>query len=107
VIKQKPTADAIRLDKEFRQWIERQPSAYSGRFSEWPDGVGYSIACHVRRAANAGTGYKPLFSCIPLSDAEHKLTHQHGESALAPPGWFEMKAAEYLARWREESGMKG
>lgn len=92
-------ADLIRLDKQFLHWVELQRSAFSGLFSEWHDGVGYSIACHVRRAGQAGTGYKPLFSAIPLTNLEHQLTHQHGESALAPEEWFENMAARYLSFW--------
>lgn len=38
-------------------------------------------------------------SGLSLTRAEHDLTHQHGESALRPPEWFDVKAAECLDRW--------
>ena len=86
-------------DKQFREWIQRQPSAISGRFSEYVDGEGRCLAAHVRRAATSGTGYKAPYSCIPLTRAEHDLQHQQGESALRPKAWWDQQAEQYLRRW--------
>jgi len=89
-------------DKEFLDFIRRQPSAYSGRFSEYlEDGTGRCVAAHVRRASNSGTGMKPKYSAIPLCDDEHRLTHQRGEQALMPTGWFDEQAKRYLLLWIE------
>jgi hypothetical protein len=87
-------------DKKFLDFIRRQPSAYSGRFSEYlPDGTGRCVAAHVRRASNSGTGMKPAYSAIPLTREEHDLTHQKGEQALMPKEWFDKQALRYLRMW--------
>src|SRR5580698_3118144 len=93
-------ARAKGTDKEFLDFIRRQPSAYSGRFSEYlEDGTGRCVAAHVRRASNSGTACKPEYSAIPLTYEEHLLTHQKGETALMPKDWFETQALKYLQRW--------
>lgn len=105
--RQKPTDDA------FRAWIQRQPSCLSGRFSESVDGECRNLACHVRRAGSSGTGYKGLFSCVPMTDEEHKLQHHYGElsclfSCKPDLGigtfheakvWFDQQAAKYREEW--------
>ena len=88
-------------DEEYRKWIQKQPSAYSGDYSEWVNGEGRCIAAHVRRAGEAGTGYKPLYACIPLTDSEHQLQHQRGESALTNFDWDKARA-EYQIKWVKE-----
>ena len=91
--------EALGSDKEYRRWINRQPSAFSGDFSEWTeDNEGRCIAAHVRRSDNAGTGYKPPYSCIPLTDKEHQLQHREGESALVGLDWDAQKN-HYLIEW--------
>jgi len=85
-------------DEEYRQWIQKQPSAYSGDFSEWIHGDGRCIAAHVRRAGEAGTAYKPLYACIPLTNDEHMLQHKSGESALIDFDWDKARA-EYQVKW--------
>jgi len=93
-------AQAKGTDKEFLDFIRRQPSAYSGRFSEYlEDGTGRCVAAHVRRASNSGTACKPEYSAIPLTFAEHFLTHQKGETVLMRKEWFETQALKYLQRW--------
>lgn len=90
--------EALGTDKQYRNWIQTQPSAYSSDFSEWIHGEGRCIAAHVRRAGEAGTGYKPPYSCIPLTDKEHQLQHQQGENALDGMDWNKLKN-EYLVKW--------
>lgn len=90
--------EAIGTDKQYRQWIQTQPSAYSGDYSEWVNGDGRCIAAHVRRAGEAGTAYKPPYACIPLTDKEHQLQHQQGESALLGFNWDKARS-EYLIKW--------
>ncbi len=89
---------ALGTDKQFRHWIQQQPSAYSGNYSEWMNGEGRCIAAHVRRSGEAGTGFKPTYSCIPLTDAEHRLQHQKGESALEDFEW-EKARNDYIFAW--------
>lgn len=101
-------------DEKYREWIRTQPSCLSGRFSEFVHGEGRNLACHIRRAATSGTGYKAPFSCVPMTDEEHRYQHQHGElAALLMFGdqhgiwakgefakeWFDDRAAEYREEW--------
>jgi hypothetical protein len=89
-------------DKAYREWIQRQPSCVSGQFSEYVNGEGRCIAAHIRRAGKSGIAFKAEFSCVPLTDAEHRLTHQHGEAALRPKEWFDAQVKLYLAKWQAE-----
>jgi hypothetical protein len=68
-------------DKEYRAWIQTQPSCISGEYSEYVHGDGRCIAAHVRRANRSGTGFKALYACVPMTDAEHRVQHQAGELA--------------------------
>jgi len=100
-------------DEAYREWIRRQPSCISGRFSEWVDGEGRCIAAHVRRAATSGTAFKASFSCVPLTNAEHLVQHQKGEAACLDEffggvgsytaerakEWFDEQTAKYRERW--------
>ena len=94
---------ALGTDKQYREWIQRQPSAYNGLFGEYVNGEGRCIAAHVRRAGESGTGYKAPYACVPLTDAEHQLQHREGESAF-PGGaeWFDKRLAEYKSEWAHE-----
>ncbi|HVC17685.1 MAG TPA: hypothetical protein VNE18_10330 [Rhodanobacter sp.] len=91
---------AAGTDAEFRAWIQRQPSWVSGNFSEYVEGEGRCVAAHVRRVADgAGTGHKPEYACVPLTDAEHQHQHQQGESALAPEADWDKARIEYVEQW--------
>lgn len=93
---------ALGTDDEYRAWIQRQPSAYSGLFSEYVNGEGRCIAAHVRRAGESGMGYKAGYACIPLTDAEHQQQHRDGESALGGQAWFDGRRAHYVQQWAHE-----
>ena len=67
-------------DAEYRAFIQRLPSAISGRFSEFVDGEGRCEAAHVRRSKDSGTAFKAPFATIPLTNDEHNHQHQHAES---------------------------
>lgn len=88
-------------DKKFREWVQRQPSALSGQFSEWVNGEGRCIAAHYRTAANSGTASKPKYSCIPLTNDEHLRQHQIGQFAFQPREWWEREIEKHLRRWIE------
>lgn len=88
----------IGSDQSYREWLQKQPSVYSGEFSEYVNGEGRCIAAHVRRSGEAGTAYKPQYSCIPLTNDEHTLQHQQGESALTGLDWEKQKN-KYLVEW--------
>ncbi len=93
---------ALGSDDEFRAWVQRQPSAYSGEFSEYVDGEGRCIAAHVRRAGESGIGYKAPYACIPLTDKEHRQQHQHGEGDINNPEWFDRMRARYVQEWASQ-----
>lgn len=95
---------ALGTDEEYREWVRRQPSAWSGEFSEHVNGEGHSIAAHVRRAGESGIGHKAEYACIPLTDAEHQRQHQQGESAFDAVGttgkeWFDRMRIKYVEMW--------
>ena len=92
-------------DAEYLAWLTYQPSCLDGDFGEWHDGEGRNVACHVRSVkAGAGVGTKPPFSAVPLTDAQHRLTHQHGNGHFHPPEWWKTQAEEHLRRWKEARG---
>lgn len=108
-------ARAYGTDKQFLDWLTYQPSCLDGVFNQWQDGVGRNIACHVRRAGFAGTGFKPPFSAVPMTDAQHKVqSGRDGEVGvlLKYTGqafaleqaklWFENQVAMYLQQWIHE-----
>lgn len=110
-------------DARFREWVQTKPSCISGDFSEYVNGEGRNIAAHIRRAKHSGTSFKPLFSCVPLTDREHRLQSNSGELAClkaylrgddrhffaylceasdevqVAKNWFDMQAKRYLAEW--------
>lgn len=74
--------EAIGTDAEYQDWCRKQPSALGGKDDYDPTtGEIRSEPAHVRRAGEGGTGYKPLFATIPLTNAQHALQHQSGEAA--------------------------
>lgn len=89
----------IGTDKQFIAWVQTLPSCLSGDFSEYPGGEGRCVAAHVRRARNSGTGTKPAYACVPLTDAEHRLQHQKGETALRPKFWWDEQVDHYRQTW--------
>lgn len=99
-------------DKKFLEWISYQPSCLDGAFNQYQDGVGRNIACHVRRAGKAGTGYKPKFSAVPMTDAQHKTQSAKGERYVLikylgkdytveqAKLWFDLQASVHLEKWK-------
>lgn len=104
---------AVGTDEEYVEWVQKQKSCVSGRYSEYVNGVGHCEAAHVRRAAEAGTGYKPLFAVIPLTHDEHALQHQEGEARVLEvykincqpeyaKEWFDKQRILHVQRWAWE-----
>lgn len=92
---------AVGSDEDYLAWIRLQPSAHSGKFSEYTEaGEGRCEAAHVRRVSSgAGTRIKPPYSAIPLTGEEHKLQSAQGESALNPQDWWDKKRIDYVQQW--------
>lgn len=121
--KTSPRGSVEKEDARFRVWIQRLPSCISGQFSEYVNGEGRNPACHVRRAATSGTGFKAPFSCVPLTHKEHTTQHTRGELAClmthlkekdylewfygtedkerAAKHWFDCQAEGYRIRWEK------
>jgi hypothetical protein len=72
---------ALGTDEQYIEWIHGQASVISKEFSEYPEngphaGEGRNIAHHVRLVSEgAGTGLKPDYSCIPVTQLEHLEIH--------------------------------
>jgi hypothetical protein len=65
-------------DKLFLEFIRRQDTC----LPRWAGDKSRTVAAHVRRSSNSGTGTKPEYSAIPLTDEQHRYQHQQGETAL-------------------------
>lgn len=77
-----------REDQDYLGWLTFQPSWLDGAFSGTDDeGRQRNIACHVRRSGDsgtggaAGTGYKPLWSAVPMTFRQHNTQSSQGELA--------------------------
>lgn len=89
-----------RQDQAFLDWLTTIPCCVCGKFSEWLNGIGKSIACHVRRSNNSGVAYKPLYSAVPMCHTCHTKQHQQGESSLGVD--FVELSKQYLAAWKRK-----
>ncbi len=92
-IYQKPTKEDIKDDLRYLSYLRTLPSAISG--------LKPSLPAHYRTADNSGTGTKPLFSAIPLTDSEHKEQHRIGQYNFMPRDWWEEQVSKHLKMWRE------
>lgn len=92
---------AVGTDKEYLEWVKHQKSARSGIYSEHhDDGNAYCVPAHVRRVEHgAGTGIKPPYSAIPLTNAEHKMSHDRGDSAIGSEDWWARMRIKYVSDW--------
>lgn len=92
---------AIGTDVGYQAWCREQKCAACGKEGGEQNPIVYA---HVRRIADgAGVGIKPDFSGIPLHDSEHRLQHQKGESAIAPPEQWDKWRIDHVQKWAWES----
>lgn len=92
-------AQARGPEREYLDWLRTQPSALGTGFDyDWNLGL-ISTPAHWRTAANAGTAIKPEYLALPLLDAEHKLAHHKGDSAIGTREWWESECEKHLKRW--------
>lgn len=111
---------ALGTDETYHAWVSYQPSIVSGQHSETDDaGDPRNVPCHVRRAGEGGTGHKPPFAQVPMTNDEHHRQHNAGELAvyirwqraqgIAPLSmrrdeamrWFDQRLAETRTAWAE------
>lgn len=111
---------ALGTDAQYNDWVSRQRSVVSGGYNEVDEkGDGRCVACHVRRASMAGTGFKPLHGCVPMTNDEHMMQHNEGEigaymlwahahgmgypvtPAETAKAWFDAQLAATRRRWAE------
>jgi len=75
--------EALGPPKTFEDFVRTQPSIVSRAYQDWQQKL--CLCCHVRRANNSGTSYRPGYHAVPMTDAEHK--RQHGqEGTIAEQG---------------------
>ena len=87
-------------DSEYQAYVRQWPSVLTDNYNEWENGEGRSVYAHVRRvSAGSGVAYKPEYSGVPLSQAQHFNTHQHGESYYNKSEWWERQARRMLTNW--------
>lgn len=96
---------ALGTDEEYREWVTYQKSALSGQYSELDDhGEIRCVAAHVRRVdLGSGTGIKPPYSVIPLTNDEHMRQHAGGESVIGDDDWWRKQRIDHLQRWAKET----
>lgn len=90
-------------DAQFQEWVRRKKCAACNADGEWVEKVG-EFRCeyaHVRRAGEAGTAIKPVFSGIPLCHACHQRQHNSGESTLELD--CDAEARKYVSAWARET----
>ncbi len=92
---------SIGSDNDYNQWVKRQKSAYSGRFSEYHDnGDRFCVPAHYRKVSEgSGTGIKPDYSTIPLTNDEHQKQHQHGYGVIGDEHWWQVQRINHVQRW--------
>jgi hypothetical protein len=78
-------------DAEFQAFVRKLPSAISGKLP--------CVFAHYRTAANSGTGIKPEFSGIPMTDAENLTQHRVGQYNFIPRKQWEFLVEKYLRMW--------
>ncbi|CAB5212745.1 hypothetical protein UFOVP191_15 [uncultured Caudovirales phage] len=85
-------------DRQYQAWVRNQHSALSGATQN-------IVYAHYRTSKNSGTGFKPPFSGIPLTYAEHLRQHQIGQFNFMPREWWEEKCQYYLNKWKESKAL--
>ena len=80
-------------DKEFQDFVRQRASCLTGI------GRGSCVYAHVRRAAFGGTGMKPEFSGVAMTDEEHKLQHQKGEATVLSKRFGMVIAPQAAKEW--------
>lgn len=114
--------EAIGTDEDYQAWTREQVCVISGG-QDYVEDTGEMKCeyCHVRRAGEAGTSYKPKYSGVPMTHHYHQYQHQHGEAALliatgkiagnmqqadaeqVAKEWFNKKAIENVQKWAWET----
>lgn len=88
---------ALGSDAIYQAWCREQNCAACGKEGGEQNPI---VFAHVRRVATgSGVGIKGDFAGIPLHDSEHRLQHQKGESAIAPPDQWDRWRIEHVQEW--------
>lgn len=98
--------ELIGTDEQYQAWARKQPCVITGGF-DWDEKKGESRCdyAHVRRAADAGTAYKPRFMGVPLVHAMHQLQHDSGELAVCQHGRKRVKTVEDAREWFDKQAL--
>lgn len=120
-------------DADYQAWCRKERCVVCGQIDHHERGpcrgmVAGNQYAHVRRAGEAGTGFKPLYAGVPMCASCHSLQHQKGETAAygaylfsrdelssmtqtepsveTAKQWFHMKRLEHIERWVLETWPK-
>lgn len=80
-------------DKDYQAWCRTQPCAVTKVTTD-------IIYAHNRNAKNAGTGYKPPFSGIPMNYFVHLDQHKVAQYAFMSRDRWEFLCQLHLEKWR-------
>jgi len=76
-----PVVETLGKDADYQDWVRNKPCIVCGDGDYYQGSLRNEYA-HVRRAGDSGTGYKPVFSGIPLCHTHHALQHNQGYTEL-------------------------
>ena len=86
--------------EQYEAYVRTFPSVLTNNFKEWIDGEGVSVFAHYRDVSRgAGTGIKPPYSGLPLTQEQHSNQHQHGYDYYNPRQWWETQCNIMLCKW--------
>jgi hypothetical protein len=100
--------ECLGTDDQYRQWVQRQASAWSSTFDYTSDNEPRCEAAHVRRiATGAGMQLKNDYACIPLTHEEHRQQSEKGENIFSSASetgreWMERIRNKYVEAWAWE-----
>lgn len=87
-------------DEQYQAYVRTLPSVLTNDYREWVHGEGRSVYAHIRSVADgAGTGIKPPYSGVPLTQQQHANTHQYGEKYYNPSEWWQRRKIRILTNW--------
>jgi hypothetical protein len=96
--------EAAGTDKQYLEWLKTRISALDGdQDFGYEDGEGRCVPAHYRRVEHgSGTGIKPEYCAIPLTNAQHQLQHAQGHDAIGSDEWWAENRINYLTTWAWE-----
>ena len=86
--------------EQFEAYARTFPSVLTNDYKEYINGDGVSVFAHLRDVSRgSGTGIKPDYSGVPLTQEQHAKQHQHGYDYYNPREWWEAESNKMLCKW--------